>query len=179
MLNLTRQFAKWANGRNILILLVVFLLANFWVIPTYYPKFQTLDTLTSYTPEKAYELISSYGDAGRQQYVLAEVTIDLVYPLATALLFILATLYTFRKAFPNREAWQNIALVPLGILAADYLENICVVTMLLSFPRELPLVAQISNVFTFIKLALTPFELLVFVGLIGWAVQAIRSRQKA
>jgi hypothetical protein len=179
MFKLTKQFAKWANGRNILILLVVFLLFNFWIIPTFYPKFQTLDTLTSYTPEKAYSLISSYGEVGRQQYALAEVTIDLVYPLATALLFILAIIYTFRKAFPKHEAWQNIALVPLGILAADYLENICVLTMLLSYPKDLPVVAQVSNVFTFIKLALTPFELLVFVGLIGWAIQAVRSKRSS
>lgn len=179
MFNLTKQFAKWANGRNVIILLVVFLVFNFWIVPAFYPKFQTLDTLTSYTPEKAYELISSYGDAGRRQYALAEVSIDLVYPLTTALLFSLAILYTFKKAFPKHAAWQNVALVPLGILAADYLENICILVMLYNYPNKLPLIAQISNVFTFIKLALTPFELLVLVGLIGWLIQAMRARKKA
>ncbi|MFZ5910668.1 MAG: hypothetical protein ACOYYU_11705 [Chloroflexota bacterium] len=178
MFNITKKFARWANGRNVIILLVVFLLFNFLVIPALYPKFETLDIRYSYTPSEAYSLIASYGDAGRQTYALTEVTLDLVYPLTTALLFIFAIIYTFQKAFPNHSAWQNLALIPLGILAADYLENACVVTMLLLYPQELPILVQISNVFTIIKFALTPFELLVFVGLIGWLVQAIRARNK-
>ena len=165
-----------SNGRNIVFLLILFLLSNFVVIPAIYPKFQTLDTLTTYTPEKAYNLITSYGDQGRHYYALIELTLDLVYPFISALLFSLSILYTFQHGFPS-FAWTNrLALIPFGVMLADYLENGCIVIMLLSYPQDLPIVAGLSNIFTITKQALTPFELLFLAGLVGWLVRWIRSR---
>ena len=167
-----------SNGKNILILLMLFLLVNLVAVPVLYPKFQTLDTLTNYTPEKAYNLISSYGNQGRQYYAIIELTLDLIYPLISALLFSLAILYTFRQGFPS-FAWTNqLALIPFGVMLADYIENVCVVSMLLSYPRRIPVVAEISNIFTVTKLALTPLELLFLAGLAGWLIRRIRTRRK-
>ena len=143
--------AKLANGKVILLLLLLFLLANFVIIQAIYPKFQTLDTLSSYTPDKAFQLISSYGEQGRQYYAVIEVTLDLVYPFVTALLFSLISLYSFKQAFLNHNWALYLSLTPYAILLADYLENTCIVTMLLIFPRESVLLAQISNFFTIIN----------------------------
>jgi hypothetical protein len=169
--------SKLANGKTILFLLFLFLLANLVVIQAIYPKFQTLDTLPSYSPDQAYELISSYGEQGRQYYALIEITLDLVYPFVMALMFSLITLYTFKRAFPGNNWILYVSFAPYAVLLADYLENACVVTMLLLYPREIILVAQISNFFTIAKFALTPLQLLFIVGLIGWLFRAIRSKQ--
>ena len=168
--------AKLANGKIILLLLSLFLLANVVVVPAIYPKFQTLDTLPSYTPHKAYELISSYGEQGRQYYIVIEATLDLLYPFVTALMFSLMIFYTFKRAFPGKTWGLYFALAPYTLLLADYLENVCVVIMLLGFPRELISVAQISNVCTITKFALTPVQLLFIIGLIGWLIRVIRTR---
>ena len=168
---------KLANGKVILLLLVLFLLANLVLIPAVYPKFQTLDTLYSYTPAKAHELISSYGGQGRQSYALTEVTLDLAYPFLSALMFCLLTLYTFKRAFPNIGWILNLSLLPYLVMLADYLENACVVTMLLGYPREFNAIAQMSNFFTVTKFALSPLQLLFIIGLIGWLIRAIRIRQ--
>ena len=173
------KYEKLADGRIILILLFLFLLINIVVVPWIYPTFQTLDTLSSYTPQKAYELMSSYGATGRQSYAIIEVTLDLAYPLITALLFSLIILYTFKRAFPGRDWVRYFSLAPFAVMLADYLENVCVVTMLLSYPRELDGVAQVSNVFTVAKFTLAPLQLLFVIGLIGWLIQAIRSRRQA
>ena len=170
-------FTGWAAGRNILILLLLFLLMNLVVIPAFYPRFQTLDTLASYTPQQAYQLISSYGDRGRESYLIAELTLDLVYPLILALLFSFAALYTFQRAFPKHPWTHNLALLPFLVMLADYLENLCVVIMLASFPSALPFVATLSNVFTVAKFVLTPLELLFVVGLIAWFIHYLRRRQ--
>jgi hypothetical protein len=170
--------SKLANGKIILLLLALFLLANFVVIPAIYPKFETLDTLFSYTPDKAYELISSYDERGRQFYAVIEVTLDVVYPFISALMFSLIILYTFKRAFSSNSWALYLSLTPYAILLADYLENACVVTMLLSYPRELIGVAQISNFFTIAKFVLSPLQLLFIVGLIGWLVRAIRTRRR-
>jgi hypothetical protein len=170
--------SRAATGRNILLLLLLFLLANLVAIPAFYPKFQTLDTLTTYTPEQAYNLISSYGDQGRQSYMIIELTLDLIYPLITASLFGFVFLYTFRRGFPGSTWTDKLALIPLGVLLADYFENACVIIMLTNYPRQLPFVAWISNIFTITKFALTPFELLFLLGLAGWLVRQLRKGHK-
>ena len=168
--------SKLAKGKVILFLLFLFLLANFVVIQLIYPKFQTLDTLSSYTPDEAFRLISSYGEQGRQYYAVIEATLDLVYPLVTALLFSLIIFYTFKRAFPNHSWALYFSLAPYTVLLADYLENTCVVFMLLTYPRESALAARLSNFFTVAKFSLAPLQLIFVVGLIGWLFQAIRSR---
>ena len=165
-----------ATVRNILILLGLFLLINFVAVPLLYPPFQTLDTLPSYTPSEAYAYLASYGAAGRQAYLVTELTLDLIYPPISALLFSTVILYTFQRAFPSHPWTNKFALLPFAVLIADYLENASVVTMLLSFPRELPAVAAVSNVFTVTKFDLSWFELIFIVGLVGWMVQALRRR---
>lgn len=167
-----------SNGRNILILLLLFLLANMIVIPALYPKFQTLDTLATYSPEKANNLISSYGEQGRQYYAAIELTLDLIYPFISALLFSLVILYSFRHGLPDFPWTNYLALVPFGVLLADYFENACIIIMLLSYPRQLSFVGEISNIFTVIKFTLTPFELVFLVGLVGWLIRGIRSVRK-
>ncbi|MGA2488892.1 MAG: hypothetical protein ABSF99_01710 [Anaerolineales bacterium] len=156
--NLLDVLSRLANWKIILLLLILFLLANLAVIPAIYPKFETLDTLSSYTPEKAYQLISSYGEQGRQSYAVIECTLDLAYPFITALLFSLLALVTFKKAFPASRWVPYLSLLPFLIMLVDYLENSCVVTMLLSYPRELTGLAATSNIFTVIKFALTPWS---------------------
>ena len=169
--------AKLANGIVIIILLFLFLLANSVVIQAIYPKFQTLDTLSSYTPDKAFQLISSYGEQRRQYYAVIEVTLDLVYPFVTALMFSLITLYTFKRAFPNHNWTLYLSLTPYAVLLADYLENAGIVTMLLIYPRESVLLAQISNFFTIAKFSLAPLQLIFVVGLIGWLFRTIHSKR--
>lgn len=163
-----------SNGRNILILLLLFLLFNLVVIPVFYPKFQTLDTLTSYTPEKAHTLNSSYGDQGHQSYVMTELTLDLIYPLISTLLFSFTIFYAFRHGFPGFAWTGQLVLIPFGVLLADYIENICVIFMLLIYPRQIPIVAGISNIFTITKFALSPLELIFLAGLVAWLVRRIR-----
>jgi hypothetical protein len=70
-----------------------------------------------------------------------------------------------------------LSLAPYSALLADYLENACIVSMLLIYPREPVLLAQISNFLTIAKFSLAPLQLLFVVGLIGWLVQTIRSKR--
>jgi hypothetical protein len=174
-----KTISKLATGKNILILLALFLLANFVVVPLVYPKFQTLDMLTRYTPAQAYELISSYGEQGRQTYAIIEVTLDLVYPFVSALLFSLLILYSFQHGFPNQKWAHWLALLPFAVMASDYLENTFVLILLLEYPRELAGAARTASFFTTAKLVLTPFELLFVLGFVGWLIRAIWIKRKA
>ena len=170
---------KLATGKIILILLALFLLVNFVAVPLVYPKFQTLDMSNGYSPAQAYQLIASYGPQGRQNYAIIEVTLDLVYPFVSGLMFSLLILYSFQRGFPNQKWAGRLALLPFAVMASDYLENTCVIIMLLAYPRQLIAVAQAANFFTTAKMVLSPFELVFVVGLAGWLIRAIWMRRKA
>jgi hypothetical protein len=163
-----KTLGRLATGKNILILLALFLLANLVVVPLVYPRFQTLDMLNGYTPAQANQLIASYGQQGRQSYAIVEATLDLAYPFVSGMLFSLLTLYSFQRGFPNQKWAQMLALLPLAVMLADYLENVCVLVLLLGYPHELAAVARVANFFTTAKMVLSPFEILFVLGFIGW-----------
>jgi hypothetical protein len=59
------------------------------------------------------------------------------------------------------------ALIPFGVLLADYAENGLVITMLQNTPRQLASAARAANSLTLMKF------------LPGWLAQAIRARTAA
>jgi len=160
---------KFATGKLVILFLFAVIAINVFALPVIYPRFETLDLQPSYSPAKAYNLITSYGEEGRQYYALIELTLDLVYPILSALLFSSLTIYTFRRLFPLNSFWQKLPLLGLIVMAVDYLENTGIVVMLLNYPRRLEVVAQAANIFTVTKFALSQIELILMaVGLLGW-----------
>ncbi len=160
---------KLATGRLVIFFILLVIAVNAFLLPAIYPSFETLDLQSSYSPERAYQLIDSYGEAGRHYYALIEVTLDLVYPLLAALMFSSLTIYFFRRIFPLDSFWQKLPLLGPLVMIVDYLENASIVTMLLSYPRRLDMLAQAANVFTVIKSFLSwPELILMLIGLLGW-----------
>ncbi len=174
MNTLLNTLAKFATGKNILILLALLIAINIWALPAIYPPFETLDLQSSYTPDQAYNLISSYGQTGRSYYAVIELTLDLVYPAISALFFSLFTIYTFRRIFHPHTKLQLLPVLALIVMGADYIENICIVIILLSYPQRMDPAAQAANLFTIIKFFLSYAELaLILIGLIGLSVRQV------
>ncbi len=166
---LVALLTKLATSKLILLFLFLVIAVNAFVLPLIYPRFETLDLQSSYSPEKAYQLIASYGEEGRGYYALIELTLDLMYPLLSALFFSSLTIYLLRRVFPPDSLWQKLPLLGLLVMSVDYLENTGIVVMLLSYPRRLDLVAQAANMFTIVKFGLSQLELIVIVlCLAGW-----------
>jgi hypothetical protein len=165
---------KLATGRWVIVFLLLVIAINAFVLPAIYPRFETLDMQSSYSPEKAYQLIASYGEGGRQSYALIELTLDLIYPILSALMFSSLTIYFFRRIFPLNSFWQKLPLLGPIVMIVDYLENISIVTMLLSYPRRLDLLARAANIFTVTKFILSDLELvLMLIGLLGWLGKSV------
>ena len=168
---------KLATGKLVILFLFLMIAVNVFVLPAIYPSFETLDMQSSYSPERAYQLIGSYGEEGRQYYALIELTLDVVYPIIAALFFSSLTIYLFRRVFPLNSFWQKLPLLGPIVMAVDYLENTGIVVMLLSYPRRLDVIAQLTNMFTIAKFALSQLELiLIVVGLLGWLGKAVYTR---
>ncbi len=174
---------RWATGRNILILLGLFLLFTLVVFPLLNSRLTQLsngisliDNEFSYTPEKAFQMITAYGSEGRSLYIAMTLTADLVYPIIYGLLFLLAMIYFFRSTFAPDSVVQGVIYIPLAAMAADYLENICLVILLAAFPNWLEGMAQAANIFTGLKwgLVLTSI-IIVLAGLFAWLFKGRKS----
>jgi hypothetical protein len=179
MFNLYARLERLAARRNILILLGLFLLFTLVIFPLLTARLTSLsggvsllDNEFSYTPEKAFQMISSYGTDGRPFYLITTLTADLLYPLIYALLLSLAMIYFFRKTFSQDSPVQGVFYLPIAAMVADYLENICLVILLASFPQWLEGLAQAANIFTGLKWGLLLASILIVIfGLVAWLIR--------
>jgi hypothetical protein len=175
---------RGATGRNILILLVLFLLFNMVLLPMAGARIESLsggigplDLRFTYSPAEAYSALAAYGRAGRLFYLIIELTADLVYPIIYTLFFSLALTFLFQRGLPPAHPLQRAGLVPLAGLLFDLLENAGLALLLLVYPQELPAVAAVTAIFTLVKwlLALTTL-LLMLAGIATLVRRRRRSR---
>lgn len=158
---LNNLIVKNANRKNALILLGIVILINVLLVLSMggNPDLKPLDLQLSYSPEKAYELISAYNETERFQYILVEITLDVIYPIVYALLF------SFILFMLHKDV--QIAKFPFLISILDFIENGGIVTMLASYPNELHVVARFTSIFTTLKwIAMGLTVILIFWGIL-------------
>lgn len=95
-----------------------------------------------YNPLEAQESLRAFGEQGRELYLIAEWTVDLVYPLVYTLLF---------SGIIFRLRGGELIFFPFLLGMADLLENLSITFMLVRFPDFSPIAAQVATAFTFVK----------------------------
>lgn len=158
---MSKFFQKYATWRNVAFLLGLIALLNvllFWSFNSN-PELNPLDMRFSYSPEKAYQILSEYSDDERSRYILVELTLDILYPIVYSLC-ISFVLFLLHKS-------TRIAKVPLLLIAIDFAENILIVTLLSYYPTKLPTIVSFASFFTSMKwLLLLICALLLVYGLV-------------
>ena len=155
-------FSKYASVKASLLLLRLVAIFNVVIMPNLAGDQQAvpIDLQFAYSPERAYELVNSYSEETRYNYMIGEMTMDVLYPVVYTLFLSLTLLLLFPKN-------QKLALIPYVIFVADMLENTGIVTMLYNFPKELYTVAMLTSVFSTIKWSVVAIALLLLiVGLV-------------
>ena len=172
---------RWASGRNVLIFLVLFLLFEVAILPlagarlgSYSGGLGPIDLTFGLSPAQTYDYLTAYGPDGRSTYVIIELTADLLFPIVYGLFFSLAVALLYQRAFPADSPMQRLALAPLAGTLLDYLENIGIITMLLSYPADLSVVAAITAVFTIGKWLMLIVSLVLLI--IGGVTLLMRRR---
>ena len=112
-----------------------------------------LDTFFFYTPDRAYELLTAMGAAGRDAYLTANL-FDFFFPLTYTLFFVISMGMTYTFIYKAEDKRNLLMLLPFLAMLADYGENICVRLMLLNFPTPLTSVALAASLFTPLKFTL-------------------------
>lgn len=165
-------FAKRASVKLVLVLLGLVVVFNLFIMPSLGGEEEMipLDLQFAYTPERAYELVDSYSDITRKQYVIGEMTLDVAYPIVYTLFMSI----TLMLLYPNN--WK-LAWLPYGIFTADMFENIGIVALLLNYPKQLAGVAWMTSGFSTIKWTLV-FVVVVSVlaGLFFTIIKRLKKR---
>ncbi len=176
---LADSLLKLATGRRILVVMTVFAVYIAAVMVPAYGRIETfsggvgaIDFLIAYSPEQAYTMIAAYGPAGRQYYATIALTLDIIFPVASALVFSLVLAHVFHRAFSREGVVQRALLIPPAAMVADFLENISIATMLLSYPQELPAAALLASAFSTVKwTAVSAQGTLLIIGLAAWLIR--------
>jgi len=146
-----------------------FWLFNFSTLPLSNPELKRvsngeglLDLRLYYSAQEAFQTIESYGPQGRALYLrflAADFVFVPIYGLAFALLFSRVALTLWGRA----SSRLRVNLLPLGIVLADFVENICLFLLLTGYPEHSLFVGTLAGMATLTKHVLT-FSALLFLA---------------
>ena len=109
------------------------------------------DTSFFYSSSDLYRIAESYGEQGREAYIRARFTFDLVWPLVYMLFLTTSISWVFGRAFAPASLWQRANLTPLLGGLFDYLENLSTSLVMLRYPQQTAVVDVLATVFTVLK----------------------------
>jgi hypothetical protein len=147
MNKLVKQLHVLASGKNVLLLLGLYLPFPTFILPQLESRIAQqatqmpvvpLDLQFDYTAEIAYRTLNNMSEIGRKNYFWGEITIDILYPIIYGLLFSLLISWLFQKIGETAISWQRLTLVPLIAMCMDFLENISIINLIYIFPNRTP-----------------------------------------
>lgn len=110
-----------------------------------------LDLTFTATPSQMYALLAAYGSQGRRVYAAMMGLFDVAFPFlyGSCLSVGLRLVARGMGLSPRTRRW--VGAIPYLATAADWLENVCILSMLLSYPRPLIAMARVKNAMTLTK----------------------------
>jgi hypothetical protein len=176
-----KRISDWlrriSTGWVALSALLIFLLFSALVLPQQAEKAEqetgvsdSPDTSFFYSASELYRMAESYGEQGRQAYIRARFTFDLVWPLVYGLFLTTAISWVFGRAFAPDSRWQRANLAPLLGALFDYLENLATSLVMLRYPEQTAVVDALAPVFTALKWSLIGASFALLLGGIVVAV---------
>ena len=161
--NRVKYIQQVATGKRVLSFLVpamvIYALMLLYTIPQveqYSAGMKLFDISPfGYSYQYAIGLLSALGSTGRATYLYRQLPLDFVYPGLFAVSFCLLLSWLFAMSLRADSKMFYLCLVPLFAGLFDYLENICIVLMLTSFPNVPKLLVASASAFTIVKSTFT------------------------
>ncbi|MDH5778284.1 MAG: hypothetical protein OEZ33_08740 [Gammaproteobacteria bacterium] len=163
-----------STGKVVLALFIpatmIYLIMILVTIPTimeYVPKKLLFDlSPTGYSFEYAQELLAALGNEGRELYLYRQLPLDFIYPGLFALSSCTLLAWLFLKVKDTNSSLFYVCFVPVVASLFDYLENIGVVSLLISYPNISAERVSFASAMTIIKSGLTTvyFVFLIYAG---------------
>ena len=120
-----------------------------------------LDMAVWFTPEFAYERIKTFSRAADIYFRIR--TIDFFFPAIYSFGFACLNCAVYRKKYKNEENYRWVLTVPFAGALFDYTENIILVILYRSLPKEFPAAASVLNIVTLLKFGFLALSILLLV----------------
>ncbi|MBI5849070.1 MAG: hypothetical protein HZB31_14190 [Nitrospirae bacterium] len=166
---------KWASGKLVLGLFIatmaVYLTMLLYTLPAverFVPGKALFDlSPAGYSYEYAVSLLEVLGPEGRRMYLYRQLPMDFIYPGLFAISYSLLLTWIFSKGYASDSKIINFAVIPFFGGLFDYLENICIIQLIKSYPTVSHGLVGVSSTFTILKSGFTiAFFILLLVGVI-------------
>ncbi len=158
MTRISNWLYRISTGRVALAALGFFLFFTILVLPRQTASAElnnadagTPDLSFSYSSDELYRMAEAYGEQGRQAYLRARWTFDLLWPIVYTVFLCTAISWLFNLSLPPGSRWRIANLVPLIGMLFDYLENIFTSLVMLRYPQPCPLGAAPAPIVTPLK----------------------------
>ncbi len=173
----SERLIRFSKGRVAVIALVIFLAFTALVLPGQAAGSAERtggaaqpDTSLFYTTAALYDMAEAFGETGRQAYIRARFTFDLVWPLVYGFFLVTAIGWLAGRLFEPGARWRQLNLLPIFGVGFDYLENMATSLVMARYPAQTPVVDALAPVFTLVKWLFVGGS---FVALAGLAVAAL------
>lgn len=139
--------------------MVVYAIMLLYTIPRveqYAPEMRLFDlSPTGYSFVYAIELLRVLGVKGRDLYMYQQLPLDFIYPGLFAVSCCLVLSWLFAKSLNANSKMFFLCFVPVAAGLFDYLENIGIVRMLISYPNVAESLVSITSFLTILKSGFT------------------------
>ncbi len=132
-----------------------------------------------YSPQELYQMAESYGEAGRQAYIRARFTFDLVWPIVYTLFLATSLSWLFERGISRPSRWQLANLAPILGMIFDYLENISTSLVMYRFPARTVVIDFLATLFTPIKWIFVGGSFLLLLIGIGARLTSLFAKRRA
>ncbi len=167
---------KVSRGWVVLLSLLIFVLFMVFVLPVQSRQADadtggagSPDMSLFYAPETLFDFAEAYGPDGRQAYIQARLTFDVVWPLVYAFFLTTSLSWLLNNGLKAGSFWRCLNLFPVTGLVLDYFENLTAVLVMARYPTRAVLPAYLASIFTPVKWAFVSgsFVLLLIAGAIA------------
>lgn len=133
------------------------------------------DTSFFYSPNDLYQMAQDYGESGRQAYIRARWTFDLIFPLVYTSFLAFGISWFVGRLQGWAPAWKFTNLLPVLGGVFDLLENTATSLAMAAYPARPGGILFAASLFTPVKWILVSGSFLpYFLFLIAWIIQKIR-----
>ena len=155
---LSHTLVEFSKTGITLAALIVFLIFSVVVLPgqsavaaAYGGGSGSPDLSLFYSSNDLYQMAEQYGSAGRDAYVRARFSFDLVFPIIYTLFLVTAISWILGTITPEASSWRMLNLAPILGMLFDFLENITASIVMSRYPALSTISANLAPVFTFLK----------------------------
>jgi hypothetical protein len=161
-----------------MVFIALVLPAQAFTAQAYSEEIGSPDTSFYYTANDLYQIAEKYGDSGRQEYVKARFTFDLIWPLVYTMFLGTSISWIFSKTGVSGNLWRRTNLMPVWGMLFDFLENISLSVVMIRYPKPTLVLDTIAPIFTFVKWIFVSGSFVVLlIGIVVGVVRWIKAQE--